>query len=353
MIQLKCQVPEHHNKFVEYFCINQNCNQFRVQCYFCYQNGDHFSHPKDVFQMAEFQDFLQQQFNQNEELLRNLQKVINNVQMQLENLKRGIQVKFNMNKEKLQCLNVKQLNDWICDYFKFQIESSQSFKYVEQNMKDIQQTIFSIISDYNLQTLQEQHKQQQCSLSLQNQLQLKEKDWKNIRQELLESILTSSFQKQLTFSSEHKHRDAVVSNNGKIVECGGSCLCDQLIPTHQVTKFAFKILNSKACYVGIGIKQVMQETSYNYVGLNQGSYLIRNDQHSYSHNQQRNNNKLSFHFSDNDIIIIEVDIQKKNIKWTKFQSGESFNQQICSCYDLYPCIRSGSDSKVKILGFDL
>ncbi|CAD8213642.1 unnamed protein product [Paramecium pentaurelia] len=169
-------------------------------------------------------------------------------------------------------------------------------------------------------------------------------------------IVSSQYQKQLTFSQNNKHSSCEVTQNGKMVQNGGYCLCDQAIPKNGVTSFAFKIIQlSNYCYIGIGMREIIQKNNYGgNTGIGYGSYTISLNKSYYSHHEQdKNGTQLPFDFTINDIIIVEVDIQNKNVKWTKANTNQSFTLQIDTTYDLYPCLwvcyAYGSGNKVQIL----
>ncbi|CAD8158105.1 unnamed protein product [Paramecium octaurelia] len=73
--------------------------------------------------------------------------------------------------------------------------------------------------------------------------------------------------------------------------------------------------------------------------LNSRSYTINSCKYCFSHHDTARDAKvLSFEFSINDIILIEVDIQNKIIKWTKANTNQSLTLNIDTTYDLYPCL---------------
>ncbi|CAD8198010.1 unnamed protein product [Paramecium octaurelia] len=169
---------------------------------------------------------------------------------------------------------------------------------------------------------------------------------------VLNKILLSQFQQQLTFSPTHKETHCQVTQNGKIVENGNFCLCNQTIPKNEVTQFAFKIiqLNTVYCYIGIGNLEIIQKNQFcSGVGCGTGSYLIRPDKLFFSnHEQDKNGQQSSFEFKTNDVITIEVDMKNKNIKWTNLDSNQSFTAKIETNYDYQPCAWVGGN-KLQIL----
>ncbi|CAD8178198.1 unnamed protein product [Paramecium pentaurelia] len=188
-------------------------------------------------------------------------------------------------------------------------------------------------------------------IKLEQQLKDKQKEKDKINDGL-------QFSSCLTFSQTFKHKDFMISQNAKILECTttttynyGCCLCDQMIPKQGVTRFRFKIIELSNIMIGIGYKEMIQNTNYqgNY-SIGKGTYSIRYCGNCWNHNQQdKNGTKIAFPYSVNDIIEVEVDIQKKYIKWTKQQTNQSFILEIDTSMDLYPCIHMEGKCKVEIL----
>ncbi|CAD8130663.1 unnamed protein product [Paramecium sonneborni] len=80
------------------------------------------------------------------------------------------------------------------------------------------------------------------------------------------------------------------------------------------------------------------------------TYNIYYNGYCYNHDQQdKNGQSIAFSFTTNDIIIVEVDIQKKYVKWTKQSTNQSFTLSIDTSKDLYPCLHLFGRSKVEIL----
>ncbi|CAD8084267.1 unnamed protein product [Paramecium primaurelia] len=132
------------------------------------------------------------------------------------------------------------------------------------------------------------------------------------------------YQKTLQFSVTYKGQNCQVTEGGKVVECPGSngryyCLCEQAIPKTGKILFAFQILSlTSSMFIGIGFRDIIQKNNYQYTGLGYGSYMISQNGYTYSHhNKDVNGKQLSFTYTTNDIIIMEVSIEHKYIKWTR------------------------------------
>ncbi|CAD8142221.1 unnamed protein product [Paramecium pentaurelia] len=214
-----------------------------------------------------------------------------------------------------------------------------------------------------IQDLRKQNEGQQIKIKeleqqkTQSEVLVKEQNQKNeemIKQ--LQQTLVQLFSQQLTFSTIYKHSNCSVTQNGKVIETNQSnswqcCMCDQMIPKNGVIQFAIKIIEINTILIGIGFRDIVQSKNYvNCYEIGQGTYNIYYDGQCYNHDQQDKHRKLiAFPFSTNDIIIVEVDIQKKYVKWTKQSTNQSFTLNIDTSKDLYPCVQLQGRSKVEIL----
>ncbi|CAD8215407.1 unnamed protein product [Paramecium octaurelia] len=161
--------------------------------------------------------------------------------------------------------------------------------------------------------------------------------------------------KYLTFSTTYKHNTCSVTQNGKVIENNSGfwycCMCDQMIPKNGKIQFAFKIIELSYLMIGIGFRDIVQSKNYDHCySIDGGTYNIYSEGYCYNHDQQDKNGKqITFPFSRNDIIIVEVDMEKKYVKWTKQSTNESFTLTIDTSKDLYPCVHLRDKCKVEIL----
>ncbi|CAD8113185.1 unnamed protein product [Paramecium sonneborni] len=167
------------------------------------------------------------------------------------------------------------------------------------------------------------------------------------------------FSQQMTFSNTYKYSSCAVTQNGKVIETGMGggthqcCMCDQMIPKHNVTHFAVKIIESDSVMIGIGFRDIVENKGYyGCYQIGGGTYNIWSSGACFNHDQEDKNSKqIAFAFSKNDIIIVEVDIQKKYVKWTKQSTNESFSLTIDTSKDLYPCVHLYNRGKVEIVNY--
>ncbi|CAD8093428.1 unnamed protein product [Paramecium sonneborni] len=167
--------------------------------------------------------------------------------------------------------------------------------------------------------------------------------------------LIDQYNKSLSFSNTYKHNNCSVTEGAKLVECGNNfyiyCLCEQAIPKTGKIQFGFQMISGTYFHVGIGFKEIIQKNNYLNC-YNAGTYLTSSGNYSYSHhNKDVNNKQLSFGFTTNDIIIIEVCLERKYIKWSRWNNPQATFVQldIDTSQELYPCVGGYNNSKIKIL----
>ncbi|CAD8201386.1 unnamed protein product [Paramecium pentaurelia] len=225
-------------------------------------------------------------------------------------------------------------------------------KKSEEEQKKIKQ-------DFN-QKLNQKDSQIQEALRKLDQINKDTLEQEKIKKMELEKI--QQYNKSLTFSNTYKHNNCSVSEGGKLVaEVGNNhwcfCVCEQAIPKTGKIQYAFQILCEQELFVGIGFRDIMkQKNFYDCCNVGDGTYLIKENGYIYSHhNKDIHGKELSFKFKNNDIIIIEVSIEDKYIKWTRQNNPQlSFVYLgIDTSQELYPCVGLYRQAKIKILDCSL
>ncbi|CAD8200206.1 unnamed protein product [Paramecium pentaurelia] len=279
----------------------------------------------------EYQKLLKEQQDQNQKQIEQINNKLQSKEKEYLNLIE----KFDQNTQ--QIINLKKLNEE--DKLKTikTLEDQKNKEIVEINKKINQK-------ESELQTIQRQ-------LDIINQEKLqKEKQFK------LELEKIQQYPKTLQFSNTNKGANCQISEGGKVVECSGGgwyyCLCEQAIPKTGKIVFAFQMISGQHFNIGIGFRDIIQKNNYQNAGVGYGSYLIQNNGYTYSHhNKDVNNKQLSFTYKTNDVIIMEVSIEHKYIKWTR-QNNPLATVQLeidtSISQELYPCVYI-LQSKVKIL----
>ncbi|CAD8215485.1 unnamed protein product [Paramecium octaurelia] len=166
------------------------------------------------------------------------------------------------------------------------------------------------------------------------------------------------YNKTLTFSNTYKHSECQVSEAAKLVSNGEKsrycfCVCEQAIPKTGKIQFTFQILAGSRWFVGIGFRDIMKKNYfYDCDNYGYGTYLIEQNGSTYSHhNKDVFNKQLSFIFTNNDIIRMEVSIEDKYIKWSRKNHPQLTFVQLAidTSQELYPCVGLDYKSQIKIL----
>ncbi|CAD8214053.1 unnamed protein product [Paramecium octaurelia] len=172
------------------------------------------------------------------------------------------------------------------------------------------------------------------------------------------SFQIHQYNKTLTFSNTYKHSECQVSEAAKLVSSVGNsgyyfCVCEQAIPKTGKIQFTFQILTGSEWFVGIGFRDIMQKNNFgNCYNAGYGTYLIDNHCRSWSHHNKDVHDKyLSFKFTNNDIIRMEVSIEDKYIKWSRQNNPQLTFVQLAidTSQELYPCVGFYQTAQIKIL----
>ncbi|CAD8129553.1 unnamed protein product [Paramecium sonneborni] len=330
----------------------------------------------------EFQNIIQIIEDEYKKKLNNIEDTIKINVKQIESLLSTInQLKQNINQQLDQLINI--VNNWIQN---IQIIESSLNKYkysffeeLDKLIKDPKNLQMNPIINNILQINQSQKSQFNSKLQqfkdfaefskcIQILSNIQMDQISNIEEFQTENLLKSNDQLKvsslnytnnlynqmylnLTFSFYYKHNDILISNNGKIVDNGdgvwGYCMCEQVIPKTGKILFAFEILRiDHWCEVGIGFREMIKQHGYRGEGQGKGSYLLRETSTTYFHHSNNTQGK-AINFQVNDIVIIEVSIEQKYIKWSKQNSQDYLITEIDISQDLYPCVYT-SNSTVRI-----
>ncbi|CAD8214212.1 unnamed protein product [Paramecium pentaurelia] len=279
----------------------------------------------------EYQKLLKEQQDQNQKQIEQINNKLQSKEKEYLNFKE----KFDQNTQEI--INLKKLNEE--DKLKTikTLEDQKNKEITDMNKKITQK-------ESELQTIQ-----RQIDMINQEKLQ-KEKQLK------LELEKIQQYPETLQFSNTYKHATFQISEGGKVAECSSGnwqyCLCEQAIPKTGKIVFAFQMISGQYFMVGIGFRDIIQKNNYTNAGVGYGSYLIRNNGYTLSHhNKDVNGKQLSFTYTTNDVIIMEVSIEHKYIKWTR-QNNPLATVQLeidtSISQELYPCVYI-LQSKVKIL----
>ncbi|CAD8128725.1 unnamed protein product [Paramecium sonneborni] len=94
------------------------------------------------------------------------------------------------------------------------------------------------------------------------------------------------------------------------------CICEQVIPQTGKICFAFEY-----CWVGNGFRAMVIQNGYRNVDNGQGTYLLRYSSSSFFYHSNNTQGK-PFEFKVNDLVIVEMSLEQKYIKWSKKNSQD-------------------------------
>ncbi|CAD8083704.1 unnamed protein product [Paramecium primaurelia] len=276
---------------------------------------------------------------------------INSIQKQLEQKLNEINSKLEIKDKEQKDIKVQYdlaIKDNINMKNQYEQEKLTMIKKFQDEQNKLKQELNQNINQKNLELQEAQKKLDQI-----NKDKLEQDKFNKMQLEKIQL-----YQKSLSFSNAYKNGNCQVTEGGKVVaDVGNSswsyCLCEQAIPKTGKIQFAFQILNGSAFMVGIGFREIMQK--HNYYQCYQpgyGTYLIENNCTIFSyHNKDLFLKKFSFQFTNNEIIKIEVCIENKYIKWSRYNNPQLMFVQldIDTSQELYPCVGVSGQSKIQLL----
>ncbi|CAD8159221.1 unnamed protein product [Paramecium pentaurelia] len=315
------------NEYVNSF--HNNSNQLKKYC-----NIQQLE--KDLIKLAES--------NTNLEIDKNNQ--INSMQQQFN--QELIDINGKLKQMEIECKNAKE-------QFEQATQEIINLKYLQEQEKikiirQSEEKQNQLRQEFSQKISEKELKLQEVTLKL-------EEIYKNkLQEDKLKKFELEEYQKSLTFSKTLKHNNCLLSDGGKviseIINDGNSyyCFCNQAIPKTRKIQFAFQILSGSKFRFGIGLKDIVQKNNYmNCFQFGYGAYFIDESGKTCSHHIKDEHDKnLSFKFQPNDIIIIEVCIEQKFIKFSRLNYPEITVLQIDTAQELYPCL-GGINFKIKIM----
>ncbi|CAD8174761.1 unnamed protein product [Paramecium pentaurelia] len=307
------------------------------------------------------------QTNKSEQLIKsqyqNLQNIINDYENTFENNSKQLK-KFYTKQLNLQ---KKEFEEKITDLNKKLEMMEKEYQNLKKQLDQVNQDNINLKKQFqqdNINLLKEQQDQQnKLQESFNQKMVQKDSELKTVQTKLnkinkkleidkMELEKNLQFQKGQTFSNNYKHNDIVISDNGKIVDIDinteGYCMCEKVIPKIGIIHFEIEILRiSSWCEIGIGFREMIKQNGYQGDGQGKGSYLLKEQGGTYFHHSNNTTQGKAFKFQVNYIIIMEVNVEYKYIKWTKYNSQDILIKEIDISQDLFPCVYI-SNSKVKI-----
>ncbi|CAD8214052.1 unnamed protein product [Paramecium octaurelia] len=276
-------------------------------------------------------------------------------------------IKLTETNKQIQIEKNNQIDSLQQQYEQKIIQINETLESKEKEYQTIKQQFDQVNSEnINLKQQYEQDKKQMIKQSEDEQNKIKSDYNKRIKQK--DSELKDALQKLDQIHKDKLEQEKInkmeldkcqISEAGKLVTNVGNsyyyfCVCEQAIPKTGKIQFTFQILTGSEWFVGIGFRDIMQKNNfYDCHHDGYGTYLIYYDGRSWSHhNKDVHDKKLSFKFTNNDIIRMEVSIEDKYIKWSRQnnpQATATFVLAIDTSQELYPCVGLHQKAQIKIL----
>ncbi|CAD8194892.1 unnamed protein product [Paramecium octaurelia] len=288
-----------------------------------------------------------------------LKETNRNLEIEKDNLINSMQKSFEqkLNEANNQLEQKEIVKQKIKEYEKAIVDNINMKKQYEENTKKLEDEYIKIKLEFNLNLTQKNSELQEALKKLDQINNIKIEQENQLKMEI-EKI--QQYNKSLSFSNTYKHANCQVTESAKVVtEVGNSgwyfCLCEQAIPKTGKIQFGFQMISGSWFMVGIGFREIMQKNNnyQNCYYTGYGTYLISSGGCIYSHhNKDLYDKRISFEFTNNDIIIIEVCIEHKYIKWSKQNNPQlTFVLEIDTSQELYPCVGFAHYSQMKLLDY--
>ncbi|CAK66025.1 unnamed protein product (macronuclear) [Paramecium tetraurelia] len=344
---LNCPLGDmHEGEQLNFVCIDSTCKEMGLICPVC-RSQKHAKHkviPLKIF-LADISVNVNGKQNQNSidslltqldqtraRLLSTLKETVQKMVLQIKILEDQINLSHKNTRQRLLEQNQTQMN--FPQIFQ-QILNSQ-YKNVDQLKQDVRKIIDNVSQlqagkieiDFKPQKLYDQYqKASQESISQFNQLltQFKQSLYKIFKPiEKYTVPLQASNSTNFTFSTVLKsptiniteqkiaHQTANQNSENRFI-----LIEPQIV---ESCKIAIKISNlSNFIGIGIAYKNVLlgKNMKFDHQNLGHGSYMISSNAHTWSHSKKEENMvQKAFNFTTGDIIIVEIMLENKTLKFT-------------------------------------
>ncbi|CAD8110301.1 unnamed protein product [Paramecium primaurelia] len=164
ILNLKCQQNDHFLQ-IETVCYNQFCEEFRLNCLKCINEGAHHSHFNDVQKVHSLEEFLQNCNQKCDQFINELKKFIEGLNQSFSQFTKGIREKYSFLKGKYLNINLQQINDFLNQALQFKEYRQSITNIIQEQSKKI---------NHSFQNLYEQLKLYQLSYNLKNDNDIKQ-----------------------------------------------------------------------------------------------------------------------------------------------------------------------------------
>ncbi|CAD8151152.1 unnamed protein product [Paramecium octaurelia] len=336
-----CLYDGHQNSAILGVCLNASCLNKKPFCHHCISkcHSSHVNDLKNFDQLKIWSNQLYQTYQEIQSTSSEIQKHLLNLADQMKDLYVDPNINFSeysltdLENQVLKLINIQQLSN-----------SPLLLNLKEINSKiNVAKAGESQIKGSALQlSLIQTNCQSIINSTSANSIIIQPANHTNFR-----------FSDQLTF------KGIAIQENGKKAVCTGQewgfTLCEPAIPKAGISRIVFQVSHSNVCnlYVGLCHKDKIIQSNYSpnsFHSLGHGAYLIFSTGLILSHLQAEINFQFKgFSYSNNDIIIMEVDMNKQQIVFTHQQKQQQIAMKLDVTQDLYPYAELCVGSSIQII----
>ncbi|CAK73491.1 unnamed protein product (macronuclear) [Paramecium tetraurelia] len=336
-----CLYDGHQNSAILGVCLNASCQNKKPYCHHCISQY-HSSHVNDLKNFDQLKIW-SNQLNQSYQEIQSTSQEIQKHLLTLADQMKGLYVDPNINFSEcnltdlehhvLKLINIQQLSNSLLLSNLQEINSKINFAKAGESQIKGSALQLSLIQT-NSQSI--------IDNTSANSIIIQPANHTNFR-----------FSEQLTF------KGIAIQENGKKAVCTGLewgfALCEPAIPKCGISRFVFQVSHSNVCniYVGVCHKDKIIQSNYSPISFQQlghGAYLIFSTGLILSHLQAEINYQFKgFSYSNNDIIIMEVDMNKQQILFTHQQKQQQIAMKLDVTQDLYPYAELCVSSSIQII----
>ncbi|CAD8123711.1 unnamed protein product [Paramecium sonneborni] len=139
-MDLICNTHE-HNKQIEFICMRDQCQEDRLGCFECFQNGNHKNHMEEVQKMSIYINQVQQQAKEYDDLIQKLQEWINQLNIGYGVLKKELEQRCNQIRELSKSFDQSLYNELSPFLFSFEKNKLQLHQMISESVKNLTQAI--------------------------------------------------------------------------------------------------------------------------------------------------------------------------------------------------------------------
>ncbi|CAD8101483.1 unnamed protein product [Paramecium primaurelia] len=139
-MDLICQNQGHKN-LIEFVCMKDSCQECRFSCFECLQGGNHKNHIEDVQKFSAFLNLIKQQSFDYDDLMNKLENLINHMNNQCGELKKGLEMRFKEITQLSKNFNITHFNEFSSCFFSFQKNKEELYQLITESIGSLSATV--------------------------------------------------------------------------------------------------------------------------------------------------------------------------------------------------------------------